>query len=251
MHITLTGNLGSGKSTICKILESEYRYEIYSTGTVQRKLAEELGISVLEMNQLMCKDRKYDTMIDETTVKISKENKDKAIVFDSRLAWNFVNPSFKVFLSVSLAVAAERVYGDNRGNVEKYSSVDDAKNQLKLRAETEKVRYRDIYNLDYFNFTNYNLVLDSTYCTPEMLANIIVKEAESNKNSETNGTKILVSPKRLGMDHSVEINDTETYYMEGEVVVTLEDNEYKVIKGMEIVEEAANKGIPFVCVTIN
>lgn len=251
MHITLTGNLGSGKSTICKILESEYSYEIYSTGTVQRKLAEELGISVLEMNQLMCKDRKYDTMIDEKTIKISKENKDKAIVFDSRLAWNFVNPSFKVFLSVSLAVAAERVYGDNRGNVEKYTSVEDAKNQLKLRAETEKVRYKDIYNLDYFNFTNYNLVLDSTYCTPDLLASIIVKEAAFSENTKTNGTKILMSPKRLGIDIPMKEFNKETYYLDGEVVVTLEDNEYKVIKGMEIVEEAANKGIPFVNVSIN
>lgn len=250
MHITLTGNLGSGKSTICKILESEYQYEIYSTGKVQRKLAEELGISVLEMNQLMCKDRKYDTMIDETTVKISKENPEKPIVFDSRLAWNFVNPSFKVFLSVSLMVAAERVYGDNRGNVEKYTSVEDAKNQLKLRAETEKVRYKDIYNLDYFNFTNYNLVLDSTYCTPEILADIIIKEASASKDSN-NSTKILMSPKRLGMDAINNTINKDKYYLDGQVIVTLEDNEYKVIKGMEIVEEAAKEGIPFVSVTIN
>ncbi len=53
MHITLTGNLGSGKSTICKILREEYGFEIYSTGTVQRKIAEEFGVSVLEMNKLM------------------------------------------------------------------------------------------------------------------------------------------------------------------------------------------------------
>ena len=30
MHITLTGNLGSGKSTICRILESEYGFEMYN-----------------------------------------------------------------------------------------------------------------------------------------------------------------------------------------------------------------------------
>ena len=32
MHITLTGNLGSGKSTLSKILEADYGYEIFSTG---------------------------------------------------------------------------------------------------------------------------------------------------------------------------------------------------------------------------
>ena len=41
MHVTLTGNLGSGKSTLSKILEAEYGYEIFSTGKVIRQIAEE------------------------------------------------------------------------------------------------------------------------------------------------------------------------------------------------------------------
>lgn len=247
MHITLTGNLGSGKSTICRILDAEYKYEIYSTGTVQRKLAQDLGISVLEMNQLMCADHKYDKMIDDTTAKISRENPDKAIVFDSRLAWNFVESSFKVFLSVSLDVAANRVYGDNRGDVEKYTSVEDAKQQLKLRAETEDQRYKDIYGLDYFNFNNYNLVLDSTYDTPELLAKVMLEEA---KNSDGKSTKILMSTKRLGVVDAVVSANPETYCAEGNVVITKEGDDYKVIEGMELVREAADKGIPFVAVKL-
>ena len=35
MHITITGNLGSGKSTISKIIQEKYGFEIYSTGTIQ------------------------------------------------------------------------------------------------------------------------------------------------------------------------------------------------------------------------
>lgn len=250
MHITLTGNLGSGKSTICKILEAEYQYEIYSTGKVQRKLAEELGISVLGMNQLMCQDHKYDNMIDDATAKISKENQEKAIVFDSRLAWHFVEKSFKVFLSVSLGVAAERVYNDNRGNVEKYTSVEDAKLQLKLRAETENTRYKALYNVSYFDFSNYNLVLDSTYCTPDLLTKIMISEAKSSANKEA-GTKILMSPKRLGFADAEIATNLSQYYMEDVVVITMEDDEYKVKSGMEIVAEAARKGIPFVKVLVD
>lgn len=251
MHITLTGNLGSGKSTICKILETEHHYEIYSTGKVQRKLAEDLGISVLEMNQLMCKDHKYDNMIDDTTAKISRENPDKAIVFDSRLAWNFVETSFKVFLSVSLNVAADRVYGDNRGNVEKYSSFEDAKQQLKLRAQTEDIRYKDIYNLDYFNFLNYNLILDSTYCTPELLSKVILEEAEKYKdNGEKKETKILMSPKRLGIENATMSANPEKLYLEGDIIIEKTEDDYKVIHGMELVKQAAEKGIPFVSVTL-
>ncbi len=244
MHITLTGNLGSGKSTICKILESKHGYEIYSTGKVQRKLAEDLGITVLEMNQLMCTDNKYDHMIDDTTAKISRENPDKAIVFDSRLAWNFVETSFKVFLSVSLGIAAKRVYADNRGEVEKYSSVEDAKAQLKLRAETEDKRYKDIYNLDYFNFHNYNLILDSTYCEPELLSHIMIEES---KNYQPNKTKILMTTKRLGVEAVVN-EVSEVYQLEGDVVIEQYEDDFRVVSGMEVVQEAASKGIPFVSV---
>lgn len=250
MHITLTGNLGSGKSTICRILENDYHYEIYSTGKVQRAIAEEMGITVLEMNQLMCTDHKYDHLIDDTTAKISRENPDKAIVFDSRLAWNFVERSFKVFLSVSLSVAAQRVYNDNRGEVEKYSSVEDAKDQLKLRAQTEDVRYKDIYGLEYFNFSNYNLVLDSTYCTPEILARLMMSEAEFYEKELEEGrqpeVRILMSPKRLGAAAGNLNPQQSQLYPQGIVLLRKTEEDFEVAEGSEIVEEAVLAGMPFV-----
>lgn len=250
MHITLTGNLGSGKSTICRILESEYGKEIYSTGKVQRAIAEEMGISVLEMNQLMCSDHKYDHLIDDTTAKISRENPEKPIVFDSRLAWNFVEKSFKVFLSVSLSVAAERVYNDNRGAVEKYTSVEDAKQQLKLRAQTEDARYKDIYGLNYFDFGNYNLILDSTYCTPETLARLMMAEAAEYEKKlaagESPEVKILISPKRLGVETG-ELNLTqERLYPEGIVTLRRTAEDFEIAEGREIAEAAVKSGMPFV-----
>ncbi len=250
MHITLTGNLGSGKSTICKILESEYNYEIYSTGKVQRAIAEEMGISVLEMNQLMCSDHKYDHLIDDTTAKISRENPDKAIVFDSRLAWNFVEKSFKVFLSVSLQEAATRVYNDNRGAVEKYTSVEDAREQLKLRAQTEDARYKEIYGLEYFNFNNYNLILDSTYCTPAALAKLLMNEAAAYEKAlaagEQPGVKILMSPKRLGVPMAAYNVEQEQLYPAGVVKIRATEADYEIVEGKELAEEAAAKGMPFV-----
>lgn len=250
MHITLTGNLGSGKSTICRILEKEYGREIYSTGKVQRSIAEEMGISVLEMNRLMCSDHKYDHLIDDTTAKISRENPDKPIVFDSRLAWNFVEKSFKVFLSVSQTVAAERVYNDNRGEVEKYASVEDARNQLKLRAETENVRYRDIYGLDYFNFNNYNLILDSTWCTPECLASLLIREEQEYERRLASGecpaVKILISPKRLGVAADTPDFALEQLYPDGIVTLARTEEDFAIQEGLEIAEAAAAARMPFV-----
>ena len=171
MHITLTGNLGSGKSTLSKILEKDYGFEVFSTGKIIREIAKEQGISVLEMNKLMKEDSKYDHMIDDTSARISREQKEKDILFDSRLAWNFVEQSFKVFLSVSLDVATKRVMGDgSRGDVETYASLEECRNSLLERAAEEDKRYKDIYGIEYFNYANYNLVLDSSDCDPEVLA---------------------------------------------------------------------------------
>lgn len=205
MHITLTGNLGSGKSTLSKILENEYKYEIFSTGKVIRQIASEHGVSVLEMNKLMEKDHKYDHEIDNTTARISRENPDKNILFDSRLAWNFVEKSFKVFLTVSLDVAAKRVSADlTRGKVENYESLEKAKEQLKERAETEDKRYKDIYGIEYFNMSNYNLILDSTNCAPEILAKILKAEADAYEKAEQEGkgnyTRMILSPNRPETD---------------------------------------------------
>ena len=209
MHITLTGNLGSGKSTLSKILEAEYGYEIFSTGKVIRQIAEEHGISVLEMNKLMEKDHKYDHMIDDTTARISREQKEKKILFDSRLAWNFVEESFKVFLSVSLTVAASRVLADaSRGAVETYASVEECMASLKDRAATEDRRYKEIYGIEYFNYANYNLVLDSSDCAPDILANILVQEAtaaeEKLAKGEKIGTKIILDKNRPEEDFAKE-----------------------------------------------
>ena len=49
MNITITGNLGSGKSSVAKILK-EKGYEYSSTGNVFRQLAMEKGLSVEELS---------------------------------------------------------------------------------------------------------------------------------------------------------------------------------------------------------
>ena len=77
MNITITGNLGSGKSSIGKILK-EKGYEIVSTGNIFRQLAMDKGLSVEEFNRQVNEatrngDRSVDKMIDDTTAKIGRD----------------------------------------------------------------------------------------------------------------------------------------------------------------------------------
>lgn len=254
MHITLTGNLGSGKSTICRLLEGKYGYEVFSTGKVIRQIADEMGISVLEMNELMSKDHKYDRMIDDRTASISRDNPEKDILFDSRLAWFFVEKSFKVFLSVDIDEAARRVYADaSRGEVESYRDEADAKMQLIARAANEDKRYEEIYGIHYFDYRNYNLVLDSSYSAPETIAKVLMKEALSRADEcpEKRG-RLLLSPQRLLASAEVSYRsaeaegDEERLVYAGEVTVRVVDNAFTVVEGLDVVCRAAAQGYAYV-----
>ena len=108
MNITITGNLGSGKSSVAKKL-IEKGYEYSSTGNIFRQLAMERGLSVEEFNKQINEaasrgDHSVDKMIDDTTTRIGKER--DQVVFDSRLAWHFAPESFKI-LQILMRQAAE------------------------------------------------------------------------------------------------------------------------------------------------
>ena len=194
MHITVSGRLGSGKSTYCKILAEKYPFEIYSTGTIQRGLAVKFGVSTLEMNRLMESDTKYDNMIDDEVVRISRETTDKNIIFDSRMAWHFAENSFRVFVVVDPGIAAERVFKNPRGAEETYADADEAKRMLLARGKAENERFRQIYGVDNLDYGNYDFVIDSSYAAPEIICEKIYV-AYKNFKDKNAGTDILISPK--------------------------------------------------------
>lgn len=189
MNIAITGKLGSGKSTIAKIMSETLGYEIYNTGKIQRRTAEEMGISTLELNKRMLTDASLDYIIDEAVAKLSAERDN--IIFDSRMAWYFAKNSYRIFLTVDPDVAAQRVFTMNRGKSEKYSSVEEAKRQLIERSEVERKRFRDIYGVDYFDLGNYDLIYDTTYTTPEEAAAAIIDAFNKHLLSLSGGDNTL------------------------------------------------------------
>lgn len=203
MNITITGNLGSGKSSVAKILK-EKGYEIVSTGNIFRQLAMEKGLSVEEFNKQVNEaasrgDRSVDKMIDDTTTKIGEERDN--VVFDSRLAWNFAPKSFKVFVITDIDEAARRVFNDSlRANSESYESQEACKKALINRQKLETVRYKEIYDIDYYDMSNYNLVIESTNASPAEIAQEILDRMEEyqsggfEKMMEINPSSIKANP---------------------------------------------------------
>ncbi|MBR4950627.1 MAG: cytidylate kinase family protein [Clostridia bacterium] len=221
MQIAFSGRLGSGKSTVCAILRDVYGYEIYSTGTVQRKVAEEMGITTLELNQRMKADPELDHVIDDAVVKISRERKNDPIVYDSRMAWHFAENTFKVYMYVDPVVAAERVFAADRGDVEKYESVEDAKQQLMARTMEENTRFKDIYGVDNLDYANYDMIIDSTSATPEQIANAIAVNAKRFEEKPFGYTLLLLSDKNV-------IDESDGL---GNALISVKDDKYYLVSG--------------------
>ena len=194
IKITITGDLGSGKSTVCKELNKSFGLQIFSTGTLQRKIAVEMGMSTLELNKYMETHPEIDRLIDGELVKLSGSAENIAI--DSRMAWHFVSDTYKVFLTTDETVAAQRVISDKRGPSEGYSGVRHAIELLKARKKSENFRYKEKYGVDCYDFSNYDLILDTTDMPPELVAQVIMRQY-SGRKPDDNAPVFLLSPRCL------------------------------------------------------
>ena len=175
MLISITGRLGSGKSTVCNIMKERYGFEIYSTGVINREFARSLGITTLELNKRLNDDPSLDHEIDGTVTRLSIERKDENLIFDSRMAWHFAKDTFKIFLTIDPMEAAKRVMKNQRGCEEHYDSVEEACEKLVERSRVERDRFVDIYGVDYYDYNNFDVVVDTTSRSPEEVVAIIME----------------------------------------------------------------------------
>lgn len=172
MKISITGDLGSGKSSVCEILQQKYNLSRYSTGVIQREIAAKRNMTTYELNKFMETHPEIDTEIDDGLKALAKSGEN--LVIDSRMAWYFVPKTFKVFLTVDVREAARRIMMANRGSIEQYSSAEEAIQMLYARKESENIRYKKQYNVDCSDLSNYDVVIDSTISEPEEIADLII-----------------------------------------------------------------------------
>lgn len=159
MIIAISGKAGSGKSTIAQLLAKKLSLEHHSVGDLMRQMAKEKNISLLELGRLAEKDQSIDKKLDRKQIGLRKKDN---FVIDSRLAAFFIpNADFKIFLECEDKVRAERILKDNR-TVEKSGNINEMIKKIKKREESERKRYKEYYNLDYYNKELYNHVIDTT-----------------------------------------------------------------------------------------
>ena len=224
--IVMSGDIGSGKSSVAMALKQLTGYDIIGTGNIQRAIAKRRGVNTLELNKISQTDRSIDDEIDSYVIELGKTQDN--LILDSRLAWHFIPTAFKVFLSVDPVVGANRVFNAAR-NDENNPSLDvTLKNNFK-RQSIEDQRFNQLYNIHFRRYDNYDLIIDTSYTSPDRIA----KKIKDCFDAWTQGhafSQLWIAPKKLLPTKFIKDINTETELPENQAVSVFVCNGFIYIK---------------------
>ncbi len=190
-HITISGDLGSGKSTVASHLATLMGWRIIATGEIQRSIAREMNVSTLQANHIAAEDRSIDDRIDGVTLSLA-ESANERLIFDSRMAWHFLPNALRVRLLVDPGIAASRIMGRAPSDVESYSDETEALAKVAERSRAEVARFQQTYGVDITELGNFDLVVDTSDLAPRRVAEIIAASFEHLPERA-----LVVSPRRV------------------------------------------------------
>lgn len=177
--ITITGTLGSGKSSTADLVAKELGWKRFSSGDFMRKIATELGISINELNIVAEKDTSIDVKIDDEVRKAGEMEK---IIIDSRLAFHWIPESFKVYLDLAPEIAKERIFNnlkenDLRRKSEGVKNLEEIYEKILSRRESEKNRYKELYGIENnADHKHFDLVVDTNKNNLKEVVQIVLTE---------------------------------------------------------------------------
>lgn len=175
--ITIAGKPGSGKTTTANAIAKTLGYSRFSSGDLMREIAQKKGLSLEELSKIAEQDGSIDKEIDDTLIYIGTSQ--KKLVIDSRLAFHWIPNAFKVYLELDLAVAAERIFNEDsaarKASGEVAATKDEMCTRLAQRLASEQKRYYSLYQIDPYNTTHFDLVVDTSHDHPEHVASVIVE----------------------------------------------------------------------------
>jgi len=176
MKITISGLIGSGKTTVCRMLGERLGYRMVISGHFFREMAKELDMSLEEFGSLAERDPKYDKLIDERMLDAAR--REENVVLEGRLTGQLLRrnsiPAICVFLDAPLEVRVKRVSG--REGVDLLAAVE----EMRAREASEVLRYRKFYDIDVTDRSIYDMVIDTGALTPEQVVEMIVSRVRGD-----------------------------------------------------------------------
>ncbi|MFP3171838.1 MAG: AAA family ATPase [Acidilobus sp.] len=153
--IVISGQPGSGKSTYARRLAADLGLKYYTTGYAFRKLAEKLGVSLMELNRMAEKDPSIDLSIDMDSLAEARRG---CVVIDSHLAgWLLRDVAdVTIYIKASLPERARRIASrDSKADSEALA-------EASQREISHWERFARYYGIDVRDLSSYDLVIDTT-----------------------------------------------------------------------------------------
>jgi predicted cytidylate kinase len=182
MRITLSGDLGSGKSSVGRRLAEKLGVPHYSAGTLFREIGQISNLDALQTNLAAENNVGIDFAVDERTRELDRRI--ESFIIDSRMAWHFVSRATRVYLSVSPETAAKRIASDRSRSTESYESLAIALASLEKRRDSEVRRYKNLYAADITDPANYDLIVITDDAEIDDIAEVVINFAKGRSREK-------------------------------------------------------------------
>jgi len=166
MIITVSGEIGAGKSTVGRTLARSLELRYLSTGEIYRDEAKRRGVSLVELGRLAAQDLTIDRMLDAKQVEAARGGD---ILVDSRLSGWLIDGDLRIWLRAPLEVRAARVAA------REHTDRETAASDVRAREAGEHRRFLDTYHLDLSDLTRYHVIVDTAkWPANEIVAALVV-----------------------------------------------------------------------------
>ncbi|MCD6383743.1 MAG: AAA family ATPase [Thermoplasmata archaeon] len=171
MRITVGGPPGSGTTTFSKELAKRLSLRYVYAGEIFRKEAKRRGLTLEEFSRLAEENPEIDRSLDRLMLEeIRKGN----VVAEGRLTGPLGKKEgiecFSIWMDAHPRIRAQRIREREGGNLSHIMK------KMKEREESERKRYQEIYDVDIYDLSQYDLIIETSFISPEEEINIALKE---------------------------------------------------------------------------
>ncbi len=178
MRLTISGPIGSGKSSVGKKLASLLGYDFFSGGTFFRQLADKYGMSLEEFNVYAENHIEIDKQQDQLILDFMKQN-DNVVVESRLVGWicygNSID-SFRIFIDAPFETRVKRVSGREKSDQSRIREL------VKEREESEIKRYREFYGIDFRDGKYYDLIINTDKLSVQQVVNEIYDKVKLHRS---------------------------------------------------------------------
>jgi len=175
--ITISGEPGSGTTTIGQLLSKELNIKMVYIGEIFRELAGVYNMTLSEFGEYAEDNPDIDHELDTRQVEIAKQGD---IILEGRLSgWMMKKnkiEAFKILLTADLDTRVQRIMGREGKDYEQ------VKAEILKREACEQERYTDFYDADYHDQSYYDLIIDTSELTPDEIVEKIKDAINNYKN---------------------------------------------------------------------